>query len=67
MKRIWHTFTTNERNLKHAAMFVALHHDSCQLLVIITTSRDHKGPGWQIDFDLISDRFRWDLWDGKLS
>ena len=31
------------------------------------TFTDHKGPGCQIDFDLISDRFRWDLWDGKLS
>ena len=69
MTRIWHTFTTNERNVKHAAMFVALHHNSCQPLVIITTLRDHEGPCWQIDIDFISDSFRWDLWVGmyKLS
>ena len=63
MRRIWLTFTTNERNMRHTATFVALHHDSCQPLVIITTLRDHEGPGWQRDFDFISDSFKWDLWD----
>ena len=55
VKRVWHTYTTNKRNVKHAAMFVAPYHDSCQPLVIITTLRYHEGPGWQIDFDFISD------------
>ena len=59
MKGILHTFTTNERNVKHAAMLAALHHDYCQLLVIITTLGDLEGPGWQIDSD--SDNFRWDF------